>query len=337
MRKAVLLNDLVTSDITYGCLYEEYKRLLDDELGAFPADSLADIACPGCGKRDNKDIYRKMRMNFKRCAGCGSDYVSPRPAALELERFYAESKAMRFWREQSLNLPEEKLANLHGPRVNWILDLADEFPQGDGLLADFETKYPFFIKRMREQGIFSTIAVINQRLYERSCLLPEGVMEANDIEGIRGRVSVMTSFEGIERMFNPRDFFSIAGRCCKPGGLLLITTNTSSGFEFQVLGGDAPNINPINRMNLLSLEALKSLVEEAGFEIIELSTPGRLDVELVRRVVNEGGGLEIHPFWRYIFKSRTAETWGSLQNFLQLNRLSSHVRIAARKKAGADR
>jgi len=99
-----------------------------------------------------------------------------------------------------------------------------------------------------------------------------------------------------------------------------------------VLGKQAPNINPVNRMNLLSIEALTEMIQTTGFEILELSTPGRLDVDIVKRTIESSGSLDIDPFWKYVFKSGEERTLDSLQNFLQENRLSSHVRVAARKR-----
>lgn len=335
MRKVVLLNDLVPSDITNGFLYEEYKRLLEIDIVSYFIESscLVAVACPGCGKKTNKDAYKKMKMNFKICSQCGTHYVSPRPDSISLEKFYKHSNACIFWRNGSLNLPESKLHNLHSPRINWILELADEFLQDRSLFMDFETKYPFLIKEIDAQKLFKSIVMFNPKVYEQGRLLPDSILTRYETDDdYHRKVSMITCFESLERMFDPSVLFSTASKCCLPGGLLLITTATCSGFEFQVLGENAPNINPINRMNLLSLEILKERIESAGFEIIELSTPGRLDVETVRRLVDESSDIQIHPFWKYIFELRAEDTWQSLQNFLQLNRLSSHVRIAARKK-----
>jgi len=71
---------------------------------------------------------------------------------------------------------------------------------------------------------------------------------------------------------------------------------------------------------------------EAGFEVIELSTPGRVDVEIVRNVLKSNPDILMPEFIQYILKNRDERTWHSLQDFLQQNRLSSYVRVAARKK-----
>ena len=334
MKKVVLLNELVPSDITYGTLYDEYKKLLEGDIATYFLDtlSLVDVCCPGCGKESNNDIYEKMKLNFKGCSRCGTYYVSPRPDPVSLEKLCGYSAACMFWRRESLHMPESKLHNLHSPRINWTVELTDEFLTDRSYFMDFETKYPYFIEQICAQKLFQSIILFDSKVYEQSGLLPGTVVIENRLDHYRGKVSIVTAFECIERMFDPGILFSAANECCMPGGLLLITTATCSGFEFQVLGEHAPNINPINRMNLLSLEVLKERIQSAGFEIIELSTPGRLDVEVVRRAIKESENIAIHPFWKYIFQSRGEDTWQNLQNFLQLNRLSSHVRIAARKK-----
>ena len=79
---------------------------------------------------------------------------------------------------------------------------------------------------------------------------------------------VFSAFDALERHANPKEMFQVASEACKKGGLLLLTTATASGFEYQVLGKKAPNLNPINRMNLLSLECIEKQITSAGFEIV---------------------------------------------------------------------
>ena len=128
------------------------------------------------------------------------------------------------------------------------------------------------------------------------------------------------------------NFFETAAQYIEPGGLLLFSTASCSGFEYLVLGEHAPNINPINRMNLLSMKALENKVQQAGFEIIELSTPGRLDVEIVSKALEHNPQIHLDGFWGHFFTRRDDKSRQRLQKFLQENLLSSHVRIAARKK-----
>jgi len=340
MKRVVLLDNLDVPYVLNTRKYKKYIKLIEKYITKYfkKPSALVDIKCPGCDKKNKKTGYKKMSMKFTICPRCGSHYVNPRPQPTLLEKFYKESKACRVWREDIRSLNEEQLHYIIGPRLRWIQELTDEYLTDNPILLDVETKYPHLLQRLIKENEFKTVLSYRTQLFENSDLLPKevGVLVNNPSDDTyRGRVGLITAFETLERMFDPREFFDLAKKYCQAGGLLLITTASCSGFEYQVLGKDAPNINPINRMNLLSLEAISKLIQKAGFELIELSTPGRLDVEIARKAAKESEAIHIDPFWKYIFDFRDEKTWLNLQNFLQENRLSSHVRIAARKKMGS--
>lgn len=72
-------------------------------------------------------------------------------------------------------------------------------------------------------------------------------------------------------------------------------------------------------------------MERAGLELIELSTPGHLDVELVLHAVRQDPSIRLPSFVEYLLEQRDALAHLDFQEFLQKHRLSSHVRVAARK------
>lgn len=334
MKRVISLDELVSSEISPKALYSHYTKLITQDIRELfrSKPALQEVLCPGCGKKGKASLYKKMGMTFKSCPDCGSIYVSPRPSADQLRVFYEKSSGCRHWRKEILSEREPHLQHIHWPRIHWIMDLVDEFlPSADSML-DYQSKYPFFLEKIVSQKIFKNVAACDDLLLEQRNLSGEGIKFASSTEVRAGQWSVMTAFDSLERMANPDLFFQLAKRCCASKGLLLMTTATSSGFEYQVLGEAAPNINPINRMNLLSLEAIQKKIKAAGFEILELSTPGRLDAEIVKNTLANQPNLKIDPFWKYVFKHRGDETVHSLQEFLQLNQLSSHVRIAAQKK-----
>lgn len=333
MKTVVLTNDLTPSDIIGSELYQQYVKLLAEDIQVRFADpqSLVHVSCPGDRSGRGEDAFDKLGLTYQKSNTCKSYYVNPRPKPELLERFYADSKACQFWREKTLKLPDSEVYYLCGSRVNWIMECVDEYLPGSLTILDYETKYANLITHLNTERLFNKVVVFNPKLYEHLNLLPNNIVVAQARQDLIAQVDVVTAFETIERMFDPSTLFLDAARFCRQGGLLLFTTASCTGLEYQVLGEHAPNLNPINRMNLLSVEALIKHVESAGFEILEFSTPGRLDVDIVRRVVVQNPNLHIDPFWRYLFEFRTEKTWQGLQNFLQENRLSSHVRIAARK------
>jgi hypothetical protein len=190
-------------------------------------------------------------------------------------------------------------------------------------------KVPFFLKQVQNADLFKSIIAALPQCCE---LLPENIRVLNSGKFRNDGADMFTAFEVIEKIFDPVALFDDAYAACRKDGLFVVTSATSSGFEYKVLGEHSPNIIPIDRLNLLSLEALIGRIKEAGFEIVEVSTPGRLDVEIVKRAYEKDTDIPKNPFWQYLFSKRSANVLHSLQEYLQQYQLSSHVWIAAIKR-----
>src|SRR5262249_47893754 len=114
-------------------------------------------------------------------------------------------------------------------------------------------------------------------------------------------------------------------------GLLFLTSLVSSGFDFTVLGLKNHYLYPPDRANCFSLDGLKKLVMQAGFKLIEVSTPGVLDVEIVQAHRKHAPDLPLSDFERGILDS-DEETRMAFQTFLQQRGRSSFARIVGRKE-----
>ena len=116
-----------------------------------------------------------------------------------------------------------------------------------------------------------------------------------------------------------------------PDGLVLGTATLISGFDLQVLWDRSETIYPPERLNLLSVEGLTMLFERHGFEMLEFSTPGAFDVEIVQRAIQAEPARSWPRFIRYLLEQRDEEARGALQRYLQEFRLSSFGRFVLRR------
>ncbi len=69
-----------------------------------------------------------------------------------------------------------------------------------------------------------------------------------------------------------------------------------------------------------------------GFNILELSTPGVLDVDIVTNQVVNIKNVNTNRFIEKIINSDNPELKHDFQRFFQQNRLSSHLRITCQSK-----
>ena len=138
-------------------------------------------------------------------------------------------------------------------------------------------------------------------------------------------------FEALDRSVAPLKLLQKAFKSLHSGGLCFITCLLSSGFEIQVLRQKSDIFVPPERMNILSFEGMNALIDKVkGFEVLEFSTPGVLDIPNVIKQIDQKENV---TFFHYLFKQRDdTELVNSFQNFLQLNRLGTFGRLVLRKK-----
>ncbi len=335
MKNVVLLDDLKESDIRPDGIYDEYKQLLSENIQKyfFDVSLLVAINCPGCFNENSEFAFNKMGLDYRLCKSCGSLFVSPRPADDALRLFYKESQSGIFLRKNLLGgTMGSRSEKVFAHRIQWIIGLIEEYLPDAEVFLDYATKYPIFLKQINSTGLFKTVISASPECYEQEDLLPERVDTLKSDVLAADSVDVFAAFEVVERIFDPMKLFKDAYAACRRNGLFIMTSTTSSGFEYQVLGKYSPNLIPMDRLNLLSLEALMRQMKKAGFEIIEVSTPGRLDVEIVKKTYERNLDIPLHPFWQYLFHNRDINALHSLQEYLQQYQLSSHVRIAAIKR-----
>jgi hypothetical protein len=166
---------------------------------------------------------------------------------------------------------------------------------------------------------------------QRGFRIIEVPVEAIPVGGVRA--DVVTVFETLEHVADPCEFLTAIRRILSTGGVMLLTTLTVSGFDIQVLWEHSKSICPPQHINFLSLEGLQRLVTRAGLDLVELATPGRLDVDIVANALAEDPNLPVPRVVRSLLERGPAAR-EEFQAFLQRHHLSSHVRVVARARDG---
>jgi SAM-dependent methyltransferase len=327
------------ADIRPRQLFDTYLRLLEEDTRTFFGDhrTFEIVPCPGCGKPEGREAFTKSGFVYVECPGCATLWASPRPAAARLDDFYRTSPSVQYWHTAFYReTAEARREHMFRPRAVALGELLDArgIPSG-GTFADIGAGYGIFLDEIRRLERFRDVIGIEPNpgmaavCRERGFHVVEKSLEAVIASDVTP--DIVTAFEVLEHVWDPLRFLTSAVRMLAPRGWLVLTTLTVSGFDIQMLWERSTAVSPPQHLNLLSVEGMRLLVERAGFEIVELSTPGRLDVDIVANALERDPGLPLPRFVKTLLTSGDTTVRDRFQEFLRASRLSSHVRVVARK------
>jgi len=308
-------------------------------------DRFRPARCPACGGSGATPRFEKDGFTWDECAGgsgargdgCGTVYMSPRPPAALLAEYYERSELYAYWAKHVFPASETaRREKIHAPRLDRIVEACDDRGVDRGTIIEVGAGYGSFVAVAAARSAFRRIIAVEPTV-RRSAASPPAAVEwiARRIETIKPDAlppaDVVVSFEVIEHLLEPRDFVESCAARLRPGGLLILTCPNVAGFEIEVLQAAAPAVQ-VEHVNLFRPSSLSAMVERAGLEVRELSTPGRLDVELVRRAALRGDvSLDGMPFVERIAVSEWERLGDAFQAFLAEHGLSSHLWLIAEK------
>lgn len=337
MKRVVVTSGLQEADIRPPALLSEFKRLSLQDAVAYFSDpaQLVETPCPACGADAREAVFKKNEFLYNQCRECESVYVSPRPTDTALDRYYSHSRASRFRVDHySRDTAKARRYHLLASHANWMGQIYDELGNRDAAVyADLNSYSPQIFDEIHALGIFDTLLSVDPLLPpERESSAPVRTIVRAELRS----AGAVSAFEKIEHQYSPYEYVQRLRAALAPGGLFFFTTRTISGFDLQVLWDKTPYIFVPEHLNLLSIEGISRLLERGGMELIELSTPGQLDVQFVRHALEQDPSIRLPRFAGYLLSRRDALAHADFQEFLQKHRLSSHVRVAAKMIGSAD-
>ena len=324
------------SDIRPRKLFNQYLELSRQDISLFFSDHsrFVEVACPGCDSQTCEPGLVKLEFKYMLCSECGSLYLSPRPTVEMYERYYQSAESVKFWSTHFFKeTAEARRQKIFKPRADLVGEWVEKIEtksKDRGLFVDIGSGYGIFLQEVKRLGLFDKImgiepeANLAQVSRDQGFSIIEKKLEAIDDGEIDADFA--TAFEVLEHVFNPREFLRAARRILRPGGILMFTTLTVSGFDIQVLWENSKSIYPPHHINLLSTQGMRELVTRSGLQLLDLSTPGELDVDIVHNNHKENPEIELPRFIASII-SAPQEVRTGFQKFLKANELSSHIRV----------
>jgi hypothetical protein len=216
-------------------------------------------------------------------------------------------------------LTAERAANVYQPKLAWIENTLRLEGKPRSTLLEVAVPPSDFTALLQASPAIAGVTTIDD-------------VTARRTDGADRPVDAAVLLESLDRSDDPSALLAGVARRLAPGGLVFATALVSSGFDVVSLGLRNQYLYPPDRANCFSLSGLEALMRRAGFSLLEVSTPGVLDVQILQSHVDDDPALPLSPFERQLLAS-TPDARSAFQAFLQEHHLSSFARMVGKKTA----
>lgn len=294
------------------------------------------VLCPACGASECNQRWEKYSLCYVECEQCKTVYVNPRPSPKILEWFYKDSENYRYFADKIFPASEAvRRENIVRPRLDRILEICERYKIQRDVMVEIGSGFGTFCEEaMISKAFEEVIAVEPTPELARACRARGINVVDKPVEQIdlaENFANVVASFEVIEHLFDPASFISACAQTMQVGGLLVLTCPNLYGFEIDVLESHSDAVD-VEHLNYFHPESLSALVKKQGLEVLEIMTPGLLDVDLVRKKMDSKEfKLPADNFMHRLVCNDNEAILRNFQQFLSSNNLSSHMWLVARK------
>lgn len=228
--------------------------------------------CHLCGSRTRVVIREEKGHQIVECRECGLRYLFPQPSLRETEELYSEhyfqstdalGRGYEGYTEQADNLRatfRDRLRHLPAPTAG-------------RRLLDIGAAAGFFVEQARQAGWDAegiepskwAVAYARDRVGVpvREGVLDEATFAANSFD-------VITFWEVIEHLPDPRGFLTQVARVAKPGALIFLSTPDSGSAVARVLGRNWLGWRKIpEHLFFFDKRALTRLLDQTGFDVLD--------------------------------------------------------------------
>lgn len=274
-------------------------------------------SCVVCGSKHTMNFFEKWGVIYHRCEECNSIFVK---TVAEIMEEYKQNKELIALRTSPTYQAEERENRdiVWEELIDWVKFRSFRYMgRNKGLdVIDYGNRYKGLVLKIRESNLCDK--------YE----LRESILQESGQDCVE-QADIVLYFNKIQQSIQPLEDLKEAYSVLKDDGLLFFSTRIGTGFDILTLKGEA-KVFPYEHVLLPSLDGLKMLLREAGFKMLEYSTPGRKDIEYVcehREAIDPD-----NAFLKYMVENGDETVFSDFQRFLQKSGLSSHAQIVAKKE-----
>jgi hypothetical protein len=297
-------------------LFQQEKKIAQ-EFVVSNHNQNCDTTCPVCKSRNTKFIFERWDIDYQFCEECNSIFV---PLREDILQEYLELPAMKELRNSSeyQKYAQTRRTDIWQDVIMWAEFRSYRYlGRNKGLdVIDVGNKYSGFIALIQQSAL-------SGRYELRDSILN---LETEKVE----QADIMFYMNQLQHEIDPISTLQGIRDSLKDDGLLFLNTRLGSGFDILTLKGGTDDIFPYEHVMLPSKKGLQMILEQAGFELLEITTPGTRDMDAV--LANQQRIEESNFFVKYLLNNADKATLADFQQFLQKSGMTSFAQVVARKR-----
>jgi SAM-dependent methyltransferase len=314
-------------------IFIEYLRLAElDTKKYFSNVTKNKINCPAC-KLPGQFSFNKHGFDYDECQHCFSLYVNPRPEAEAFSEYYLDSLSSKYWAttfyKETAAARKEKIWK---PKAKLICELMERYAAGSSTIVDIGGGYGLFAEEIRNLVSNEVIVIepaphLAEKCREKSLPVIQKFLEEIELKDLPDTSKLLVSFELFEHLHDPEIFMNNLSKIMTVDDLFVFTTLSGTGLDIQVLWENSQAVSPPHHLNFLNPDSITLLLERAGFDCLEVTTPGKLDLDIL-----ENNKQFIHDkFWKSFLQSTSEKVKSDWQTMISNSGKSSHMMVVCRK------
>ncbi|MDP3900379.1 MAG: class I SAM-dependent methyltransferase [bacterium] len=232
------------------------------------------MKCAVCDQASPKFFMNKNGYDLYRCSGCGLIFVWPLPK--DFAEIYSQdyfSGASQGFGYADYNADKKPMLSA------WLkyLALIEKLLPNKGRLLDVGAATGFFMCLAKERGWqvngveISDFAARSGR--KAGLEIFTGTLE--NAPFAEESFDLITMWDVVEHLPQPREFFSRASRLLKKGGVIVINTPDAGSILAGLLGKRWHLIVPPEHLHYFNLNSLSLLLSKTGFKILQHGKIGK--------------------------------------------------------------
>lgn len=315
-------------------LFDELLRLnKEDIVNYFDKSNYTKINCPACAKKGIFS-FNKDGFSFDECKNCKTLYVSPRPDKNSFDNYYTDSKSTKFWATTFYKATQKNRRELlWKPKAKLIDDTLKKFSEDIGMIVDIGGGYGVFMEEYLKINNLKHLVIepskfLSSICREKNLNVKEKFLEDIGKSELPNDKKVYVSFELFEHLHNPRLFLETLYSLMNKNDIFIFTTLSGLGIDIQTLWEDSKSISPPMHLNFFNPKSVCVLLKSLKFEVLEVSTPGKLDIDIMKNNIDK---LK-DRFWKNFIEYSDQHEKDNMQKYISDNLLSSHMMITCKKK-----